>query len=69
VDTRTPIPRTQLPGKIEDIFRKKPSTRLEDIIRIEVPASQDIYRLKTITDGVLKFMFYNNEGAEVSYNY
>jgi len=69
-DTRTPIRRNELPVKIEDIFKKRPQTRLEDIIKIEVPQRvKDIFRIKTIADGVSKFLFYDTDGSEVQYNY
>lgn len=68
-DTRTPIPRSALPPKIDDIFKKRPSIRLGDIIRIETPAASEIFRLKTWSDGVLKFMHYDQDGNEVTYDY
>lgn len=70
-DTRTPVPRAQVPGIIlDDILKRKPQTRLEDIIKIEVPQQvKDIFRVKTILDGVTKFLFYNTDGKEVKYDY
>ena len=69
-DTRTPIPRQDLPRRIEDIFKKSPQTRVEDIIKINLPQrAADIFRIKTIADGILKFRFFNTEGQEVKYDY
>lgn len=69
-DTRTPIQRTQLPKVLDDIFKKRPELQLGNIIKIEVPqAVQDIFRIKTIADGVSKFLFYNGNGQEVEYDY
>ncbi|HET9057787.1 MAG TPA: hypothetical protein VFN30_13155 [Chitinophagaceae bacterium] len=70
-DTRTPIPRTQVPGVIlDDILKRKPQTKLGDIIKIEIPQSvKDVFRVKTILDGVTKFVFYNIDGKEVKYDY
>lgn len=70
-DTRTPIESKQLPGSIWDvILKRKPETKLSDIIKIEVPqAVKDIFRVKTILDGAVKFLFYNSDGKEVKYNY
>lgn len=70
-DTRSPISRPQLPPIIlEDIFKKKPATELGDIIRIEVPKTiKDIFRIKSIVEGSEKYLFYNADGIEVSYEY
>ena len=69
-DTRTPVPQAEIPRKIEDIFKKRPDTRLEDVIKIEVPKTiKDIFRVKTILDGSAKFLFYDADGLEVQYNY
>jgi hypothetical protein len=70
-DTRTPIPQSQLPNIIfKDIFKGTPTTQLGDIIKIEVPqAIKDIFRVKTTTDGVSRFLFYNSDGVVVSYDY
>ena len=69
-DTRTPVPQAQLPQIIfKDIFKGTPKTELGDIIRIQVPFLKDIYRVKTTTDGVSKFVFYNSDGMVVQYDY
>jgi leucyl aminopeptidase (aminopeptidase T) len=68
-DTRTQIPVIQLPGKIEDIFKKKPETKVEDVVKIETPAMKQIFRLKTILDGKTKYQYVNEAGVEVTYNY
>jgi len=69
-DTRTPVVRRDLPVKIEDIFKKKPATQLGDIIKIEVPQGiKDIFRIKTITDGIARYFFYDTDGNETKYDY
>ena len=69
-DTRTPVPQAEIPRKIEDIFRKRPDTRLEDVIKIEIPKTiKDIFRIKTVVDGTARFVFYDADGQEVQYNY
>ena len=69
-DTRTPVPPAEIPRKIEDIFKKRPDTRLEEVIKIEVPKTiKDIFRIKTTVDGSAKFVFYDADGLEVQYNY
>lgn len=69
-DTRTPIPRRDLPGTIDDIFRKNPKMIVEDIIQINLPQqAKDIYRIKTTIDGMKKFRFFGADGKEVTYDY
>jgi hypothetical protein len=69
-DTRTAIPKTSLPKKIEDIFKKKPEVKPEDIIKIEIPKSlKDIFRIKISDAGGVRFVFYDSEGEEVQYDY
>jgi hypothetical protein len=70
-DTRTPVPQSQLPQIIfKDIFKGTPKTQLGDIIKIEVPQTlKDIFRVKTTTDGVSRFVFYNSDGVIVQYDY
>jgi hypothetical protein len=69
-DTRTPILLPQLPPILVGIFKKRPEIQLGVIIKIEVPqVIKDIFRVKAITDGVSKFLFYNADGLEVQYDY
>lgn len=70
-DTRTIIPKTQLPRIIlDDIFKKRRNARLGDIIKIEVPkAVKDIFRIKTIESNTTHFVFYDADGKEVNYDY
>jgi hypothetical protein len=70
-DTRTVVERREVPNVIlDDILKRNPQTRLEDVIKIEVPQQvKDIFRIKTILDGVKKFIFYDADGKPVQYNY
>jgi hypothetical protein len=55
---------------IDAIFKRNPSTRLEDIIKIEVPnAATDIFRIKDILGGKPAYFYYNSDGQLVKYNY
>lgn len=70
-DTRTVIPKTQLPKVIlDDIFKKRREAQLGDIIKIELPQSvKDIFRIKTTEGNTTRFVFYDADGKEVSYDY
>lgn len=69
-DTRTLIPRTNVPVKIEDIFKKRPDTRWDDVIKIETPkVTKDIFRIKTVVGNATQYLFYNVDGEQVQYNY
>ena len=69
-DTRTLIRKDDIPRKIFDIIIKKPETRVEDVIKIEVPrAIKDIFRIKNIIQGKTEYTYYNIDGAVVQYNY
>lgn len=70
-DTRTVIPKTQLPKIIlDDIFKKRRNAQLGDVIKIEVPQSvKDIFRIKTTEGNTTHFVFYDADGKEVSYDY
>ena len=69
-DTRTLIPRANVPVKIEDIFKRKPETRLDDVIKIEVPkVIKDIFRIKTVVGNATQYLFYNGDGEQVQYDY
>lgn len=70
-DTRSAIQRSQLPKVIlDDIFKKRPNAQLGDIIKIEVPqAVKDIFRIKTTEGGTPRFIFYDANGKEVTYDY
>ena len=70
-DTRTVMTRNELPKVIiDDIFKKKPETKLEDVIKIQVPkAIKDIFRIKNIVEGKPEYLYYNSDGVVVQYNY
>jgi Ni/Co efflux regulator RcnB len=70
-DTRTTMTRNELPKVIiDDIFKKKPETKLEDVIKIQVPkAVKDIFRIKNIIEGKSEYLYYNSDGVVVQYNY
>lgn len=70
-DTRTPIARKDLPGTVFDsIFKRRPETRLDDIIRIQVPnVVKDIFRVKDIVEGKTQYLFFNSDGTKVQYSY
>jgi len=70
-DTRTPITRNEMPRNVLDaIFKRSPGTRVEDIIKIEVPnVATDIFRIKDIIQGKPVYFYYNSDGQLVKYNY
>jgi hypothetical protein len=70
-DTRTIVTRNEMPKVIlDDIFKKKPDTKLGDIIKIEVPkVIKDIFRIKSVIDGKPQYVYYNSDGLTVQYNY
>ena len=68
-DTRTVVDRPQLPGKIEDIFNKKPAVKLGDIIRIDLPGANNLFRVKTVEAGTTKYTVYDTNGGVVNYDY
>jgi uncharacterized protein YxeA len=70
-DTRTPVTRNEMPRIVLDsIFKKTPGTRLEDVIKIEVPKTvKDIFRIKDIIQGKPEYLYYNSDGLPVKYDY
>jgi hypothetical protein len=70
-DTRTPVTRQDIPRRVlDEILKKRPDSRLDEAIRIEVPnAVKEIFRIKNILDGKPQFEFYNADGIRVDYNY
>lgn len=69
-DTRTMIPRANVPVKIEDIFKKRPDSRLDEVIKIETPKTiKDIFRIKTMVGNTPQYLFYNGDGLQVQYDY
>jgi hypothetical protein len=69
-DTRTVVPSDKIPKKIEDIFKKKPEVKPEDVIKIEIPKTiKEIFRIKLSDAAGVRFVFYDAEGAEVQYDY
>jgi len=70
-DTRTPVTRNEIPRNVLDsIFKRRPGTGLEDIIKIETPNTiKDIFRIKDIIQGKPQYFYYNSDGQLVKYNY
>jgi hypothetical protein len=69
-DTRTSIRKDDIPKKIFDIIINKPETKVDDVIKIEVPkAIKDIFRIKNIFQGKTEYTYYNSDGIVVQYNY
>jgi hypothetical protein len=70
-DTRTPVAQSQVPRPIlEGIMKRRPGSRIGDIIRIEAPQlAGNIFRVKTTQNGTTNYLFYNAEGKQVSYDY
>ena len=70
-DTRTIITKEQTPKVIlDDIFKKKPDTKVEDVVEVDLPNSvKKIYRLKKILDGKSQYVYYNSDGTTTTYNY
>lgn len=70
-DTRTPVRREDVPRRILDvILKRRPDTRLDDAIKIEVPnAVKEIFRIKNILEGKAVYEYYDADGAVVDYNY
>jgi leucyl aminopeptidase (aminopeptidase T) len=70
-DTRTPVTRNEMPQNVLDaIFKRSPETRLEDVIKIEVPnIVKDIFRVKDILGGKPTYFYYRSDGQLVKYNY
>ena len=70
-DTRTPVTRNELPVNVIDaIFKSNPNTRLDDVIKIEVPnVVKDIFRVKDILGGKPTYFYYDSNGQLVKYNY
>ena len=70
-DTRTPVTRNELPVNVIDaIFKSNPNTRLDDVIKIEVPnVVKDIFRIKDILGGKPTYFYYRSDGQLVKYNY
>ena len=70
-DTRTPVTKNEMPRVVLDsIFKKRPNTRLEDVIKVEVPnVVKDIFRIKDIIQGKPTYLYYNSDGVAVKYGY
>ncbi|HEU5165863.1 MAG TPA: hypothetical protein VFU29_10010 [Chitinophagaceae bacterium] len=70
-DTRTLITRNEMPQNVVDaIFKRSPGTRLDDMIKIEVPNTvKNIFRVKDILGGKPAYFYYNSDGQLVKYNY
>ena len=70
-DTRTPITRNEMPRNVLDsIFKRRPGTRIDDVIKVEVPnAVKEIYRIREIFGNKPQYLYYNSDGIVVKYNY
>lgn len=69
-DTRTPITREEVPGNILDsIFKRRPTTKVEDVIKVEVPEKPRIFRIREIFGNKTQYTYYNSDGLQVTYNY
>ena len=69
-DTRTAVDRPQLPGAIEEVFRKRPAIQLGNIVRIELPVKEEnLFRVQTIDGSKSLFTVYNASGKVVNYDY
>lgn len=70
-DTRTVIPQSQTPRTVLDgIVKRRPGSRIGEIIRIEAPQlASNIFRVKTTDNGTTRYLFYNANGKEVNYDY
>jgi hypothetical protein len=70
-DTRTPVTQNEVPGNILDsIFKRRPGTKLEDIIKIERPnGAKNIFRIKDNMQGNTGYFYYDSDGQPVQYDY
>jgi len=70
-DTRTPVTRNEVPVNILDgIFKNRPGTRLDDIIKIDLPNGvKEIFRIKDNIEGRPVYFYYNSDGQPVKYDY
>ena len=70
-DTRTSLLRSQIPQIIiEGIFKKIPGVDIGVGVKLEIPnVIKDIFRIRTVSAGITKYLFYNSDGNEVQYNY
>ena len=72
-DTRSVINRSQLPGggTIWDrIFGRDKVTPAEQVVQVERPGILDkIFRIATTADNATRYLFYNQEGNQVNYDY
>ena len=70
-DTRTPVTKDNIPRRVlDEIFKRRPDTRLEEAIKIEVPnVVKDIFRIKNIIEGKTEFTYLDADGQPVKYVY
>ena len=70
-DTRTLITRNEVPQNVVDaIFKRSARTKLDDIIKIEVPNTvENIFRVKDILGAKPAYFYYNSNGQLVKYSY
>jgi hypothetical protein len=70
-DTRTSITKNEVPRNVLDsIFKRRPGTWLEDIIKIDLSNDvKNIFRFKETTLGKTEYFYYNSDGQLVKYDY
>ena len=72
-DTRSVINRSQLPGGgtvWEKIFRRDAVTPANEVIQVERPGIIDrIFRVGSVGNTSMKYLFYNATGSQVQYDY
>jgi hypothetical protein len=70
-DTRTPVTKNEIPGKVLDsILKKRPGPWLQDAIKIQLPnIMNNIYRIKNDIQGEPGYLYYNSNGQLVKYDY
>jgi hypothetical protein len=55
---------------MDEILKKRPNSRISDIVKIEVAkAANNIFRIKTVEGSTSRFSFYDANGKEVNYDY
>jgi hypothetical protein len=69
-DTRTVISKDQIPlPVIQKAEEKQRQITLGDIIKIDIPGAEEIYRSREKTSDKPIFRFFNKNGREVKYDY
>lgn len=70
-DTRTPVTKNELPRNVLDsILKRRPGTKLEDIIKIDLPnVINNIFRVKDNIPATPAYFYYDSTGQLVKYDY